>query len=668
MVAQTLNEEVIFKVASRIANAEARTTYLEHVCDDNSLLRTRVDTLLTAFFREPDFLEPSDQLASGMPELSIGHASEHHVGMQIGSYVLREQLAEGGMGVVYIAEQTEPIRRDVALKIIKPGMTTKDVVTRFQLERQALALMDHPNIARVLDAGTTDGDAPYFVMELVRGLPITRYCDEHCLTIADRLKLFGDVCRAVEHAHQKGVIHRDIKPSNVLVTEVDGNAVPKVIDFGVARAVNDSGGNATVYTQVSQLIGTPRYMSPEQAGMGVVDIDTRSDVYSLGVLLYEMLTGTTPFDSEALQVAAFDEMRRIIREEEPTRPSTQVSGLAVEDLSIVAKQRKSDPRKLSTALSRELDWLVMKSLEKDRERRYQSAGALAEDVERYLAGEPVQACPPSRTYLFRKFAARHKAVLTTTTFVLVALVLGIVGTSYQAWRASCALAESDANLEAARRAAYIKRVLWHTSPSLTGDEIAVYTRLIDRDPNEGDYWHWRAEAHAAAGDHVQAINDFSKRIELEPETLGPRVSRAIEEEQLGRWRMALTDWEDSLPRVESAGERAFVLNHMAWLLTTCPEEEFRDIPRAVKLAREASTLVPGAATIWMTLGVALFRNGEPDAAVEALDHSEQLSNANELAVFSLLYRQVPRNQNELVREIRQLARGDSPAHPVREKE
>ena len=287
MVAQTFNEEIIFKVASRIANAEARTAYLEHVCDDNSLLRTRVDTLLTTFFRDPDFLEPSDQLASGVPELPIGHATQHHVGMKIGSYLLREQLAEGGMGVVYIAEQTDPIRRDVALKIIKPGMASQDVVARFQLERQALAVMDHPNIARVLDAGTTDVNAPYFVMELVRGLPITRYCDEHCLTIAARLKLFGDVCRAVEHAHQKGVIHRDIKPSNVLVTEIDGNAVPKVIDFGVARAVNDARDNETVYTQVSQLIGTPLYMSPEQTGLGVADIDTRSDVYSLGVLLYE---------------------------------------------------------------------------------------------------------------------------------------------------------------------------------------------------------------------------------------------------------------------------------------------------------------------------------------------------------------------------------------------
>ena len=375
-----------------------------------------------------------------------------------------------------------------------------------------------------------------------------------------------------------------------------------------------------------------------------------------------MLTGTTPFDAQTLQTAAFDEMRRIIREEEPTRPSTQVRMLAAETLSMISKQRKSDPYKLATVLSGELDWLVMKSLEKDRGRRYQSAGAMAEDVERYLMGDPVEACPPSRTYLCKKFAARHKAALTTTALVVAALVVGILGASYQAWRASRALAESDSNLEAARRAIYIQQGSLHTPPSLTGAEIAVYTRLIERDPNEVDYWFWRAEAHAAAGDHARAINDYSKCIELEPEQMGPRVSRAIEEERLGRWRETLTDWEESLMRVELDGEKAFVLNHLARLLATCPEEELRDIPRAVELAREASTLVPSASTIWMTLGVALFRNGEREAAIEALDNSEQLSTGKELAVFASLDRQVPCEQSELVHEIRQLARGDSPAH------
>ena len=306
-------------------------------------------------------------------------------GTIIGPYKLLEQIGEGGMGVVFMAEQTQPIQRKVALKIIKPGMDTQQVIARFEAERQALALMDHPNIARVLDAGTTESGRPYFVMELVRGVPVTDYCDRHRLSIRERLELFVTICQAVQHAHQKGIIHRDLKPTNVLVTQHDGRPLVKVIDFGVAKATGQKLTEKTLFTGFAQLIGTPLYMSPEQAELSAPDVDTRSDIYSLGVLLYELLTGSTPFESERLKAAAFDEMRRIIREEEPPRPSTRISTLAQQAISTVSEKRNSDPRHLSRLFQGELDWIVMKTLEKDRNRRYETASALAADVEHYLA-------------------------------------------------------------------------------------------------------------------------------------------------------------------------------------------------------------------------------------------------------------------------------------------
>ncbi len=330
--------------------------------------RHRVAKLLHVYHQQPTFLENAGVAAT----LDLS-GSLTGIGVAIGPYKIRERLAEGGMGVVYVAEQTEPVRRKVALKVIKPGMASKDVVARFEAERQALAMMDHPHIARVFDGGATENGQPYFVMELVQGLPITDYCDDKRLSTRERLELFAKVCRAVQHAHQKGIIHRDLKPSNVLVAQIDGQATPKVIDFGVAKAVSQKLTEQTVYTQFSQMIGTPLYMSPEQAEMGVVDIDTRSDVYSLGALLYELLTGNTPFDRESLKQVSFDELRRVIREDEPRRPSDAISTLQAQALSTVADRRHSDPRKLSNSLKGELDWLVMKALDKDRNRRYESA-------------------------------------------------------------------------------------------------------------------------------------------------------------------------------------------------------------------------------------------------------------------------------------------------------
>jgi eukaryotic-like serine/threonine-protein kinase len=384
---------------------------------------------------------PDDDLPRTPAATVIGDGAVQ-VGTVIGSYKLMEQIGEGGFGLVFVAEQQKPVRRRVAIKVIKPGMDTEEVITRFEAERQALALMDHPNIARVLDAGATDSGRPYFVMELVHGVPITEYCDRNRLTPRARLQLFVWVCRAVQHAHQKGIIHRDIKPSNVLVTLHDGSPVVKVIDFGVAKALHQPLTDKTIYTRFAQIVGTPLYMSPEQAEMSGLDIDTRSDIYSLGVLLYELLTGTTPFDRKRLSQAAYDELIRIIRDEEPPRPSTRLSR-STETLSVVAAQRNTEPARLSRMFRGDLDWITMKALEKDRTRRYETANGLARDVERYLNDEPVEAGPPGAAYRLRKFARKNRAALRIAGAFLVLLVFGAVACAWQAIRAT--VAEHNAN-------------------------------------------------------------------------------------------------------------------------------------------------------------------------------------------------------------------------------
>ncbi len=409
--------ETIVLVALEQPDPAARAAYLAAACPDPEV-RRHVARLLAAHPRVGRFL-------TAPATAEYGPLAECP-GQLVGPYRLLEQIGEGGFGVVYMAEQTQPMRRRVALKVLKPGMDTAQVVARFEAERQALALMDHPNIARVLDGGATDSGRPFFVMELVKGVPVTDFCDQNQLGVRDRLGLFVSVCHAVQHAHQKGVIHRDLKPSNVLVTLHDGTPVPKVIDFGIAKATAQQLTDRPAITGFAQVVGTPLYMSPEQAQMSGLDVDTRADIYSLGVLLYELLTGTTPFDQERLRTIGYDAVRRIIAEEEPARPSTRMStlGLAAETVSA---NRRSDPRRLSRLFRGELDWIVMKALEKDRNRRYESAAAFAADVQRYLADEPVQACPPSAGYRLRKLVRRHKRAFVSTALLAGALLVLLVG-------------------------------------------------------------------------------------------------------------------------------------------------------------------------------------------------------------------------------------------------
>ncbi len=450
MAMTKLDEPAIFDIARQIKAPEARRLYIEQACAEDRDLLARVEALLRVYDEEGNFLECPAEGIRGALKASTGEG----VGSQIGPYKLIEQVGEGGFGVVFLAEQQQPIRRKVALKVLKPGMDTRQIVTRFEAERQALALMDHANIARVLDGGETTSGRPYFVMELVKGIPITQYCDEHQLTPRERLALFLPVCQAVQHAHQKGIIHRDLKPSNVLIAAYDGRPEPKVIDFGVAKALGQQLTERTLLTGFGGIIGTLEYMSPEQAEFNAHDVDTRADIYSLGVLLYEILTGTTPLTKQRLKEAEVTEALRLIREEEPPKPSSRLRG-SKDSLASISALRKLEPAKLTKEIRGELDWIVMKALEKDRSRRYETADRLARDIESYLNDEPVEAGPPSASYRLRKFARKNRKLLGVAAAFALLMTAGTVASLWQAVRAT--QAEQTASQERDRAEAETKR-------------------------------------------------------------------------------------------------------------------------------------------------------------------------------------------------------------------
>jgi WD40 repeat protein/serine/threonine protein kinase len=488
MTEQPQAERSIFLAAIEIGSACERAAYVERACDGNSALRAKVDALLQAHERPQRLLDQPYAGTATVDDMSL----REQPGTVIGPYKLMEQIGEGGMGLVFVAEQQQPVRRKVALKVIKPGMDSRAVIARFEAERQALALMDHPNIAKVYDGGETASGRPYFVMELVKGVPITDFCDQNQVPIRERLEMFLHVCQAVQHAHQKGIIHRDIKPSNVLIMSQDGTPVPKVIDFGIAKAIGQQLTDKTIYTQFTQLVGTPLYMSPEQAGHSGVDVDTRTDIYALGVLLYELLTGTTPFDKERLKDAGYDEIRRIIREEEAARPSTRVSTMG-EAAATVSANRGSDPRRLSQLFRGELDWVVMRALEKDRNRRYESASALAADVQRYLHDEPVLACPPTVGYMLRKFVRRNKGALATAALLVVMLlVAGGAVVASALWAASQAEARAQVEADAKKE---LEFNLYLRNISLAQAEASVFNwgaveDLLQECPEHLRGWEW----------------------------------------------------------------------------------------------------------------------------------------------------------------------------------
>jgi serine/threonine protein kinase len=572
----------IFLEAREISDPIRQAAYLTQACGGDVALRERIEGMLRdAQGAEAFFGKQGTLVAVPLTEKA---------GSVIGRYKLLQKIGEGGMGVVYMAEQREPVVRKVALKIIKLGMDTKQVVARFEAERQALALMDHPNIARVLDAGTTDTGRPYFVMDLVQGLPITRFCDEVNLSMEQRLDLFLDVCSAVQHAHQKGIIHRDLKPSNILVTLHADEPMPKVIDFGVAKATQGRLTEKTLFTQFQQFIGTPAYMSPEQASLSALEVDTRSDIYALGVLLYELLTGKTPFDPRILLNAGLDEMRRTLREEEPPRPSARLSTLQGDELTTTAKHRHTVPPKLVHLVRGDLDWIVMKCLEKDPARRYETTNGLAMDLQRHLANEPIVARPPSTAYRVQKAIRRNKLAFISATIIAAFLVLASVISTWQAVRATRAERIARAQTETSRR---------------------LQTSLDDERDMQRDLW--LARGYVSEQQTNEAANLLNK--------LYPRLAKALPQHRddyfsaarslvrLGRYDDARSAYEPIRVALDQKAPAAV--------------EDFQDLieatagskgwPAAAEVCRRHLEVLPGEPKAWRTKAITLLYVGDSEA-------------------------------------------------------
>jgi serine/threonine protein kinase/Tfp pilus assembly protein PilF len=629
--------------------ANERGPYIATACSGDDELRAEVESLVASMDEAGAFLSAptGNGEAAAAPTLDAAPLREQP-GSQIGRYKLLQLIGEGGFGSVFMAEQEHPVRRKVAIKVIKLGMDTKQVIARFEAERQALAVMDHPNIARVLDAGATDTGRPYFVMELVRGVPITQFCDENKLTADERLDLLVQVCQAVQHAHQKGIIHRDIKPSNVLVTMHDDRPVPKVIDFGIAKATNARLTERTLFTEFRQFIGTPQYTSPEQAQMSGLDVDTRSDIYSLGVLLYELLTGTTPFDPAELRSAGYDQMQRMIREVEPPKPSTRLNTLG-ETLTSVASLRSTDPRRLAHLMRGELDWIVMKCLEKDRARRYESASALAADLRRHLEDEPVQARPASFAYWFRKLLRRHKTIVAAVSIAVLGIVVGIAAAIFGLVRATH---QRDLAVAARLDEAAQKRA------AVAAQAVAELQRVAAK--------HSAEDAQASA-DQMQAVNRF----------LQDMLSAAQPDRALGK-PVLVRDVVDQAARRLDAGElndqpevQAAVretLGHVYFSLGDYASAE-ADLRKAMELLDQHSESQTSlAAAVLEDLANAVGWRGDRVAgerfARNALalqqklhgDHSVEAAYAMEVLAVDLHYLGRPREAEPLVREALEIRR------------
>ena len=538
MVDRNPNLETLFATAVEIESAVDRNAYLDEACGEDAALRHDVDRLLKAHFQAASqFLEApvlEDAVLEGAvleDASTVDVALAEKPGTRIGPYKLLQEIGEGGFGVVYMAQQDEPVRRRVALKIIKPGMDSRDVIARFEAERQALALMEHPNVARVLDGGATSSGRPYFVMDLIKGVPVTQYADEVHLTTPERLDLFLEVCHGVQHAHQKGVIHRDLKPSNVLVTLHGSKPVPKVIDFGVAKAIHQRLTERTLYTRYAQMIGTPLYMSPEQAALSGLDVDTRSDVYSLGVLLYELLTGTTPLGSDLTKTTSYEEIRRAIREIEPPVPSRRIATTEIEELRPIAACRGVEPRKIAEQLRGDLDWITMKALEKDRTRRYETVKDLAQDIGRYLADEPIEARPPSKLYRARKFVRRNRTALVIAACAVLALAAVIGSFGWLVGERAARRGETARRIEATLGEAE-SAVERHDWP---GARLAALRAqdLVTGEAGEGET--------AARVEGILRDLDMITRLE----EIGPELSGAVgslDPRDLARYRRAFADY------------------------------------------------------------------------------------------------------------------------------